>query len=406
MKILNVMTEHTAPFKILIEVLKEILQETNIEFRSDIETKPENKEESENKENNTKSIKSNKTTKKNTKSAPVKKSAKYLSDDDELIDSDEEPPVKVTKPVKNTKKSKNTKNTKAKHVEPEPEEVENEIENGMTEIEDNEQKAREEEQRILDKSCMRIMAVDLTKTVLIHLKLEGKNFTKFECKGKKITLGVNLGYFYKLIKSMDKDDSLTLYVEHDDKNYLRIKIDNPEEKKNTTFKLKLLDLRHDPISVPDITFDAVIIINSTEFHKICREMNQIADYVEIKCLKDKIIFTCKGDYAERTTVYSTDDGEEGDGITIKLANNEKAKDLIIQGIYELRNLVLFSKCAQLCNDIEIYMKNNYPLVIKYTAATLGKILLCLTPINEDPSKTAEFSDEDDLYDDDEVSVIV
>jgi len=33
MKILEVMTEHTAPFKTLIEVLKEILQETNIEIR-------------------------------------------------------------------------------------------------------------------------------------------------------------------------------------------------------------------------------------------------------------------------------------------------------------------------------------------------------------------------------------
>lgn len=330
MKILEVMTEHTAPFKVLIEVLKEMLPETNIEFMADPEY------------------------------------------------------------IKKLKKGELTEES-------------SDIEEDETE---DDQKSKKKVAKKSSEGGMRIMAVDTTKTVLINLKLDAKNFTKFKCKKKKVTLGVNLAYFYKLIKTMEKDDNLTLYVDHDDLNFLKIKIDNPEEHKDSMFELKLLDLDEDPMVVPDISFDAVVTMSSSEFHKICREMNQIADYVEIQCSNNKIIFICKGDYAKRKTTYRTGlDNEEGDGVSIKLAGKNKEGPVIVQGIYELRNLVLFSKCASLCNDIEIYLKNNYPLVIKYTVATLGRILLCLTPIKEDNNNNAAHSDDDDYYSDDDVQLI-
>lgn len=246
------------------------------------------------------------------------------------------------------------------------------------------------------------MAVDTTKTVLINLKLDSKNFTKFICNSKnKISLGINLAYFYTLIKSMNKNDILTLYVDHDDPNNLNIKIDSPEDKKETVFQMKLLDLDEEKIEITDTTFDAVIAMDSVEFHKICREMNNIADYVEIQCFATYIKFICKGDYANRTTIYHTDKTNEQLSVSIRhastIANSTAPK--MVQGIYELKNLVSFSKCASLCKDIEIFMKNDYPLVIKYTVATLGRVLLCLTPINDENTKNGNFSDEDKYYED-------
>ena len=49
----------------------------------------------------------------------------------------------------------------------------------------------------------------------------------------------------------------------------------------------------------------------------------------------------------------------------------------------------------------IYMKNNYPLVIKYTVATLGRLLLCLTPIRRKADdEDSEYSTDDSYSDDD------
>ena len=42
-------------------------------------------------------------------------------------------------------------------------------------------------------------------------------------------------------------------------------------------------------------------------------------------------------------------------------------------------LILFTKCTNLCNQINLYIKNDYPLIIKYTVASLGTIKLCLAP---------------------------
>jgi len=55
-----------------------------------------------------------------------------------------------------------------------------------------------------------------------------------------------------------------------------------------------------------------------------------------------------------------------------------SEDNIIQGYYNLKHLVLFAKCTNLCNSIEMYMKNNFPIVIKLTVCSLGSLKLALS----------------------------
>lgn len=268
---------------------------------------------------------------------------------------------------------------------------------------DDEDEVEDDEPNKKSRSGMRIMAVDTTHTVLINIKLDAKNFTKFKCLKSKHTLGVNFNAFYKCIRSMDKSDILTLRVDHDDRNTLQIKIDNPDDNKESTLKLKLLDLSDNKMQVPDIHFESVITISSQEFHRVCREMAPIAEYVEIKCLKDKFILTCKGESAERETIFKTD-STSGKNVGIKHASSDKNGPQIVQGVYDLKNIVLFSKCVSFCPAIEIYMKNEHPLVIKYTVSTLGRALLCLTPILDDVAKN-NYSEEDEYYSDEDVQYI-
>lgn len=52
---------------------------------------------------------------------------------------------------------------------------------------------------------------------------------------------------------------------------------------------------------------------------------------------------------------------------------------IVQGIFELKYLVMFTKCTNLCPTIEIYLKNDYPLVLRYMVANLGEVRVVLAP---------------------------
>ena len=45
-----------------------------------------------------------------------------------------------------------------------------------------------------------------------------------------------------------------------------------------------------------------------------------------------------------------------------------------------KHLVSYCKCTNLCNSIELFLKNDYPLIIKYAVASLGEIKLCLAPL--------------------------
>ena len=82
-----------------------------------------------------------------------------------------------------------------------------------------------------------------------------------------------------------------------------------------------------------------------------------------------------GDFAEQETRL----GQTQNGMTFK----QNTKGEIVQGYFALKHLVLFSKCTNLCQNIEIYLKNDYPLIIRYNVANLGEVKFCLAPKNND-----------------------
>ena len=224
---------------------------------------------------------------------------------------------------------------------------------------------------VFDETGLKVMAMDSSHTVLVHLKLTANNFEYYHCENKKI-LGINMINFFKLIKTMGNSDTLTLYIDNDDESTLGIKIENSEKNSITKYKLNLMDLHEDNISIPPAVFDSVITMPSVDFQKICRDMHNLSDNIEIRSLENQIIFSCKGHFASQETII----GETNSGLSfVKNQNPEE----IVQGIFALKHLVLFSKSTNLCSSIELYLKNDYPLIIKYAVASLGEIKLCLAP---------------------------
>ena len=223
----------------------------------------------------------------------------------------------------------------------------------------------------IDQSGIKIMAMDSSHTVLVHLKLNSENFEYYKCDEKRV-LGVNMLNFFKLIKTMGNSDTLSLYIENNNESVLGIKIENSEKNTVTKYTLNLMDLHEDNIQIPPATFDSVITMPSVDFQKICRDMHNLADNLEIKSTEKQLIFTCKGHFASQETSI----GETNAGLSF--VKNENP-DEIVQGVFALKHLVLFSKCTNLCNSIELYLKNDYPLILKYSVASLGDIKLCLAP---------------------------
>lgn len=228
-----------------------------------------------------------------------------------------------------------------------------------------------------DHTGMKVMAMDSSHTVLVHLKLHSDNFEHYSITKDKVVLGINMINFFKLIKTMGNSDTLTLFVKDGKESLLGIRLENQEKNIKTEYQLNLMDLNEDNMTIPPATFESVITMPSVDFQKICRDMHSLADYIEIQSVGNQLQFRCSGEFASQETVL----GETNSGMSYVKNSNP---DDIIQGLFALKHLVLFSKCTNLCPSIELYLKNDYPLIIKYLVASLGEIKLCLAPkISED-----------------------
>jgi len=228
------------------------------------------------------------------------------------------------------------------------------------------------------KDGIRIVNMDKSHTMLAHLFLEAVNFEHYECKQEKIVIGVNMFHLFKLINSIDNDDTLTMYIEEDDYHdgvvsYLGLKFENGDIKQCKTQKLRLIEPDSEELEEPDVTFSSVINLPSSDFQKIIRDLSCISERLEIKSVGNELIFKCSGQFATaEITRAETDGGME----FLQSIDSNK----VIQGEFSLKNLGYFIKCTNLCSQIEMFLENDLPLVVKYHVASLGSIRLCLSSL--------------------------
>jgi proliferating cell nuclear antigen len=228
------------------------------------------------------------------------------------------------------------------------------------------------------KDGIRIINMDKSHTMLAHLFLEAVNFELYECALDKIIIGVNMFHLFKLINSIDNDDTLTIYIEKKDYNdgvvsYLGLKFENGDIKQCKTQKLRLIEPDPEELVEPQVAFSSVINLPSSDFQKIIRDLSCISEKLEIKSVGNELIFRCSGQFATAEVRRV-----ESDGSMEFLHKKDSGK--IIQGEFSLKNLGYFIKCTNLCNQIEMYLDNDMPLVVKYYVASLGTIKLCLSPL--------------------------
>ena len=239
----------------------------------------------------------------------------------------------------------------------------------------------------LDNKYLKINVLDPTKSLLMNVKLNGSEFSKFECIQNKLVLGIDTNSFSNLLDSANHKDVFKLSMYQNNPNICEMKLCHIDDT-TSTFNIKPIDIAINDTSMPAITFTAVITMDSIKFYKLCTKMNKMADQVEIKCFPDKIIFACvKNGIEMKSTFMATDDH-----IGIIYQDNKNSPPFV-SNIFEIKKLLLMSKYSPLSNTVDIFMKNDFPLTAKYNIGTLGRILILLTPIEK---KTIHDKNDNDI----------
>ena len=238
-------------------------------------------------------------------------------------------------------------------------------------------------------SGLEICTVDCTRTIFTKIQIKYDKFIEFNCKREKYNLGINLEKMNKLIKYVEKEDILNIYLNDDDLSHLIIEIQRATTKGKKKLKLPLIELEYEEKPSKKTDFDKIISMNPNIYKKIFRDLDDFQN-IKIICSNKKIIFNYKDD-----TGTEIDDENILDIDGINMENSATEENFI--GIYPIKFLMLYVKCANLCEKIYVYMRNKQELMIKYETLSFGTIILSLSPINEDciNNKDYDYSDDED-----------
>lgn len=226
---------------------------------------------------------------------------------------------------------------------------------------------------------MILKEVNKTGKILVYMRLDADKFDvyKYNYHKKKLTLGIDIGNLLKCLKCMSQFDTMTWLVDDDDINKLVIILESAERKEKKTFKLNLMDIEEETYDISPIQFPYSITLPSQDFHKYCKDMAATTDKIEIKATANKLFFSGKGGIGN----IEFEVGETNGGLSIVSTTTNTNE--IVQGLFELKFLLIFTKCTNLCNQVTLFLKNDYPIIVTYQIAALGEIKLVLSPSKAD-----------------------
>jgi proliferating cell nuclear antigen len=218
-----------------------------------------------------------------------------------------------------------------------------------------------------------IKEVNKTQSILIHCKLDADKFDEYSYTYHKdrFTIGINLSNLLKCIKCMSNFDTMTWIIDDDDINKLTMILMNEKEKKK--FSMNLMDLDFDPYDIETVDFPYSVSIPSHDFQKYCKDMVSASDKMEIKSTSTNLFLSASGEVGD----FHFELNECNGGIVI--TKDEQINEEIVQGLFELKYLIIFTRCTNLCEKVILFLKNEYPLVIQYSIADLGLLKLVLSP---------------------------
>jgi proliferating cell nuclear antigen len=239
---------------------------------------------------------------------------------------------------------------------------------------------------IIGKDGLKIINFDKNHTTLVAVRLR---FEKYTCIPDKIVVCANSLHLFKLISNTSNDDLFSMYIDKDDYHegsvsHLGLQYDNGKIQQCNNYKLRLFEPEEEELEVPEVNYSAIIHMPSAGFQKIIRDLTGLSDRIKIESVGDDLIFSCVGPFARSRifrTEQKTDSMELEDKLDAIKFRKKPDPSVVMCGEFPLKSLNNFIKCTPLSQNLEIYLENNLPLIVKYDiGSNMGDIRLCLSPL--------------------------
>merc|ERR1711939_1264906 len=216
-------------------------------------------------------------------------------------------------------------------------------------------------------------SMDSSHVALVSLLLRESAFSDFKCD-RATSLGMNVESLSKIFKMCGPNDSLKLKWQND-ADIINFQCENNEDDRIADFELKLMQIESEHMEIPEQQYKVVAKLPSSEFQKICRDLKEFGETMQVKASKEGITFSVAGDVGSGNVLLKPREAEKPDD-KVTLTVQEP-----VSATFALRYLVNFSKAAPLCGQVELGLGPDAPLLVKYDveAADNGHLQFYLAP---------------------------
>jgi len=204
---------------------------------------------------------------------------------------------------------------------------------------------------------LQVQSMDSSHVALVSLLLRESAFADFKCE-RPTTLGMNVESLAKILKMCGPTDALKLRWQNG-ADSIGFQCESGADDRIADFDLKLMQIESEHMEIPEQQYKVTAKLPSAEFQKICRDLKEFGETMQIKANKEGVTFSVQGD---------TGSGN----VLLKPRESEKAEERVALTVHEpvtatfaLRYLVNFAKAAPLCGSVELGLGPDAPLLVKY-----------------------------------------
>lgn len=234
----------------------------------------------------------------------------------------------------------------------------------------------------IDKNGLSLLSTDNKKHRLFSVKMPRVKFRNFTFT-KPFTFDVNSSHLHKIMKTIRKKDSLTMYITEDSISELNISVSQGVENIESTSTIRIMHVHPADIDLIDYSDKSYVNCTGKDFQKI-KNLSNIGKKTNIILQNKDVYFECDGSDVISKSIKIGEDSESSTEL-----KNEKIK-VSVQTTY----LSSLSKIASISSNVLIYICENSPIKITFDIPTVGDFNIFI--------KTDKMIESEDVQDDENV----
>merc|ERR1712072_1325342 len=204
---------------------------------------------------------------------------------------------------------------------------------------------------------LQVQSMDSSHVALVSLLLREAAFSDFKCD-RAVSLGMNVESLAKILRMCGTSDSLKVKADTG-ADHISFQCESTAEDRISDFDLKLMEIESEHMEIPEQQYKVVAKLPSSEFLKVCKDLSQFGETMQINASKEGMRFSVQGDLGSGNVLLKPRES----------AKLEERVDLKVHepvvATFALRYLNNFAKAAPLCGAVELGLGPDAPLLVKY-----------------------------------------